>query len=763
MQGCHINGNRLSVSARTSILKEGEQMSEPRPLIGVITARASQSEQRQLLCGIITQAQKMKADTAVFSNIYNSERYHAGVEIENKIYDLILSPRLCGLILTAESILNPDLQQIIYRHLLHRNDIPVIVVGADIPSFTCIGTDVRDDFRMLTRHLTQVHHFTDIAILTGHQTIQTSHDRIAGYRDVLAECGIPFDERKVFFGNYWMDSGESLAKRYLSGELHLPQAIICANDYMAYGLCDAFLAGGISVPEDVTVIGYEYVGERYCHYPILSTFQRNRFALGMQAVQMLLTNDAEKQSFISTAGSFIPGGSCTCGIHAAVLSRELQAIRTEKYYNELNLEGNLEQQLTKCRNLQEYIRGLQQFAYQIRECVGLYLCLYEDWCSHSPQTENTRNHGDAMLCCPIIAADARPGEPVYFSKQDLFADVFPPSENGMALYFCPVFFAGREMGYFIIQYDKPDSYDMIFRDWLKIAVNALETLRMKNDIRTLLECQELSESHDSLTRLLLETTLYQEVEKRLHHAESGSSVLTLLVQFGIADPSSVSTFDHSIQLETEAAEVLHTLSRSGKLLCGKLTNKLYCIIGIGSFDTEYEVTLTDRMLTLLGYAPTHMKLGGFSSVCVCSSLESMESFEYDRTMLLLKQQMSQKVQGMLAAISTLDSRNLRHMRESLYSDPSKNWDVEEICRDFLLSSGHFRAKYREQFGISFHKDVIQSRISMAKYLLLTTSLNTAVIAQKCGYLDDKYFLRQFRQLTGKTPQQYRSGLYEISE
>ena len=93
-------------------------------LIGVITASASQSEQRQLLLGITEQAEKLGAAVAVFSNIYNEERYYADVEVENRIYELVMSERLDGLILTAECIMNPELQQQIYERLLHEMIFP---------------------------------------------------------------------------------------------------------------------------------------------------------------------------------------------------------------------------------------------------------------------------------------------------------------------------------------------------------------------------------------------------------------------------------------------------------------------------------------------------------------------------------------------------------------------------------------------------------------------------------------------------------------
>ncbi|MGN0622137.1 MAG: helix-turn-helix domain-containing protein, partial [Porcipelethomonas sp.] len=61
------------------------------------------------------------------------------------------------------------------------------------------------------------------------------------------------------------------------------------------------------------------------------------------------------------------------------------------------------------------------------------------------------------------------------------------------------------------------------------------------------------------------------------------------------------------------------------------------------------------------------------------------------------------------------------------------------------------------FGISFHQDIIQSRISLAKHLLITTKMNISSIAGRCGYDDDKHFMHQFKQSAGISPNMYRKN------
>ena len=79
-------------------------------ILGVIAAQAADVEQREILRGIMEQAQIMHIDLAVFSNIYNPNEPNAALDCENEIYDLILSDELDGLILISEVIINTVLQ-----------------------------------------------------------------------------------------------------------------------------------------------------------------------------------------------------------------------------------------------------------------------------------------------------------------------------------------------------------------------------------------------------------------------------------------------------------------------------------------------------------------------------------------------------------------------------------------------------------------------------------------------------------------------------
>ncbi len=725
--------------------------------IGIITARASQSEQRQLLEGILTQAQKLQIQTAVFSNIYNFQKYYAGTEVENKIYDFIISERIDGLILTAESILNPDLQQYIYQKIMRRN-VPVIVTGASIPGMTCIDNDVQKDFEEIIRHLVQVHYFIEFDMLTGFKALETSQLRVKGVRRVLESYGLTLDESHVIYGDYWIDSGENLAQEYLSGKRKLPQAIICANDYMAYGLCDKFLEQGIRVPEDVTVIGYEYVGERFYHAPILTTYQRNRKAIGITAVNMLYESiTGHKSPPVPTEGCLVCGNSCSCGVNSRQLHEELQRIRREQYYVTLNFEGNFEQQLTVARSITDYIHTLQEFTYLIRDVHAVYLCLYENWCSQGFRSEAYSDTDDEIMLCYTVS---RPGkfheEPRTFIRKDLFPGTESEHMENEILYFCPIFFAGRELGYFILQYQKPDVYDPVFKDWLKIAANALEGLRMKNDIHELLQCQNLSEYHDTVTGLYNESGLINEVSHAVKQTEPDEQLIIFLIRAGLfAEHSSIDQKNISVRIETELAGCLKKLISGKKEFCGKISTGLYVIAALGRYPEVYPDIMKDKIRVLFLHSPLYSEYCGIDTLLVVSA--SVPASYADTPGLT--GQLQKQLQEEITALS--DRRNrpgypaYLAMRNDMYRSPGQNWNAQETCRQFHLSAGHFRAAYKDLVGVSFHQDLIKSRISYAKYLLLTTSDTLPEIAWQCGYEDEKYFMRQFRQVVGMTPGAYR--------
>ena len=709
-----------------------------RKLFGVIAANAADTEQREIFRGIINKAQMLNIDIAVLSNIYNPPVTDEVLKTENCIYSLIGSDEYDGIILISESIINPDLRKIIFEELKNK-DLPLVAIGTELPEWTlpslqyintCDETDIED----ICDHLTDVHGFTDIHLLSGHYELSVSHKRVEGYRHSLEKHGIPFDEKKVFFGDFWMTSGHAHAKRYISGELPYPQALICCNDYMAYGLLDEFLECSIDINEKMSVIGYEYVPDRYCHVPLLTTFQRNRYELGIMAMEFLTEKTGIKANSILSAtprGHIIYGNTCPCKAKITDIRFDFKTAQHKNRYDYLDLFNQLELNLIECRNIDEFVKKIHEFSSLIRDADKLYMCLYENWYDTSPNFSN-------MVGYDLLHDE----EPFVFRKHNISA-VF--RNEAAPYYLCPLFFSFRELGYVALSFRGPDTFDYFFRNWLKTVANCLEFLRMKNDIKFYLQCQDISEERESLTGMLNENGL-----RKVYLNADKSNLCLVALKIGTirTNPYSASQNDQ-INSVLDAAEAVREFS--GNHICAKINEDTFFCLMRDIPDTD---VLTKQLSAVLLHHTAYMKINGLDSY-VCAAIPCE-----DNDYVQLKEKCFAKIAEMTDMFSSRRTKphykKLNKLRTQFYNDPQLTFDSEDIYSRFNGSAGYLRTIFRKCYGFTLHDDCINARIAAARYYITMSNLSNAEIAEKCGYKDLKYFLRQFQQVSGYTVVKYRS-------
>lgn len=157
------------------------------------------------------------------------------------------------------------------------------VEGRNVPSVTP-GEVVGG--RSATQHLIDLGH-RRIAIIQGEEWMDASRDRLKGYRQALSAADMPFDEALVRPGNWEPSAGyeQTLA---LMGIANPPTAIFCSNDMMALGCYQALRTRGLSVPQDVSVVGYDDREVAQFLHPPLTTVLLPHYDMGAMAVELLL-------------------------------------------------------------------------------------------------------------------------------------------------------------------------------------------------------------------------------------------------------------------------------------------------------------------------------------------------------------------------------------------------------------------------------------------------------------------------------------------
>ncbi len=112
-----------------------------------------------------------------------------------------------------------------------------------------------------------------------------------------------------------------------------------------------------------------------------------------------------------------------------------------------------------------------------------------------------------------------------------------------------------------------------------------------------------------------------------------------------------------------------------------------------------------------------------------------------------------------AAESYSPYRNgLQELHLSVLAEPWKKYDPEKIATAMNISVSYFQHLYSSIFGISFHADLINCRINLARDLIMHTNMTIEEVAEMCGYTSEVHFYRQFKKYTGLTPASCRKRI-----
>ncbi len=164
----------------------------------------------------------------------------------------------------------------------------VVVIGRHEVNFPAALVDNIGGATEAIQHLIDLGH-QKIAFIGGPQKSTTMIDRLKGYQNALAQNGYPLKKNRLKWGDLRPESGYTAAMELLSHKgKGRPSAIFSCNDMMAFGSLHAVRKLGLTVPDEVAVVGFDDVP--LCAYvdPNLTTVAIPRYGLGAGAMQMLI-------------------------------------------------------------------------------------------------------------------------------------------------------------------------------------------------------------------------------------------------------------------------------------------------------------------------------------------------------------------------------------------------------------------------------------------------------------------------------------------
>ena len=197
--------------------------------------------------------------------------------------------KLDGIIAVPSTYEKGEFRDLIFEMLERKKaDCPVVLVRDEEERFNCTFTDNAAAFRGLVRHLIEHHGLTRICMQAG--LLQESPEaviRTEAFRLEMAAHGLEVTEEQICPGNMWTSSGNVAYNAFFSDPERIPQAVVCANDYMAMGLIRELNRHGYRVPEDVMVAGFDNITDWCPDVPSLTTIQPDYQGMVTKAADLL--------------------------------------------------------------------------------------------------------------------------------------------------------------------------------------------------------------------------------------------------------------------------------------------------------------------------------------------------------------------------------------------------------------------------------------------------------------------------------------------
>jgi len=138
-----------------------------------------------------------------------------------------------------------------------------------------------------TRHLLDLGH-RRIAAISGPAGYLSARARLDGYRAALDAAGVEADPGLIRTGRFWFEDGLALGRELLRLAVP-PTAVVCGNDLQALGLYEAARQAGVTIPEELSVVGFddtEY--SRWCGPP-MTTVRQPLADMGAAAAELVLS------------------------------------------------------------------------------------------------------------------------------------------------------------------------------------------------------------------------------------------------------------------------------------------------------------------------------------------------------------------------------------------------------------------------------------------------------------------------------------------
>lgn len=282
--------------------------------IGVFLNRAEKEYQCNMSSALIKYAEQEDYNILFFTSYEIREAMNHYDVYGNIIIDLAPIERLDGLIIALDTYDKGEFRDKLIKSISKRAKCPVVSFREVTEEYYSVTTEANGAVGDVLEHLYKEHGFRDISFMAGFKGHHDSNERLAVYKDFMAQKGLTVHKNSVFYGDLWKFKGEEALEFFMSDPSHKPQAVVCANDRMARSLIDAAFKAGLRIPEDLAVTGVDDEEVAYIIDPKITTIGFDIDRMSKEAVELIrdINEGKDRERIVTVPADVHFRTSCGC-------------------------------------------------------------------------------------------------------------------------------------------------------------------------------------------------------------------------------------------------------------------------------------------------------------------------------------------------------------------------------------------------------------------------------------------------------------------
>ena len=345
--------------------------------------------------------------------------------IEMHVIDIPDIKRFDGIIILPDTYGIEGMAEYVVDYLHREANCPVVSIRVAIDGcYNVIGDDYNSQVKMIEHFITE-HHFTRIAYMAGRLDLEDGRQRLQAYLDTMKKFDMEVTEGMIYYGDYWRNRGDEAVDWFISKNEQLPQAVVCANDYMALSLCDGFIHRGYRIPQDVCISGYDDLDEAQFQIPPMTTMHLPQDEMGKTAVRILKNLWSGKKQEKSVSVTLSPRFRNSCGCE-----RDLNIINFQRLFRD---KENLQRAMHHSTYMNLEFEGsdtlselmFSTYTYLKGQGLGeMFFCFCDEEERQNNVAEMAGRYTDHMILKAIVNDDGVTMVEEKFERSDVLPEVY---------------------------------------------------------------------------------------------------------------------------------------------------------------------------------------------------------------------------------------------------------------------------------------------------------------------------------------------------